>query len=63
MNDERIQNKMVSAYLGYYPGICQESYRKTTKTSVRIIGTSAKIQTEHLLNTGLSITARPGKEY
>jgi hypothetical protein len=40
------------ANLQYYPRICLEGLGKTTKTLAKIVGASAEIYTEHLLNAG-----------
>jgi hypothetical protein len=40
---ERMWKEAVVAQLRYYPGICLEGLRKTTKTSVRIAGLRAEI--------------------
>jgi hypothetical protein len=37
--------------MSYYPGICLEALRKTTKTSFRITGLLYETQKEYLNNT------------
>jgi hypothetical protein len=49
VNDEleRIWMEMAMAKSRYYPSICLEGLRKTTKTPIRIDNVVAKIQTKH----------------
>jgi hypothetical protein len=50
---ERIWREAVMAYSRYYPSICLEGLRETTKTSVRIPGVPAEIQIKPLPNASL----------
>jgi hypothetical protein len=41
----KILQDPIKTYSRYYPNICVERVRKTTEISIRMTGTSAKIET------------------
>jgi hypothetical protein len=53
MNDEleRTLKEAIIAWLGYFPRICLEGLKKSTKDLCRIADVLAKIRTEHHPNT------------
>jgi hypothetical protein len=56
---ERIWEEVMVAYSRYYPGICLEGLRKTTKTSVRIAGVPSEVQTKSLSIKAYRVTFGP----
>jgi hypothetical protein len=51
---EKIWKEAVVVYSGYYPSVCLEGLRTTTReSSGRRAGVPAEVKTEHLPNTNL----------